>query len=860
MKYDYNAKKVTKSTSCDMVRNIKNGILFLAFTLNSCISHGQEQIYDAGSHFESGFARLIQSGPEDQDALGKSSSSGVDFEVLNREFYIDTTGEVAFNTVLHGSFYSGKEVKDYYCKLDPAQLPEQYYVEVKKGNKLGILTSDGHWLLEPIYEQIDTRNTNLWRVEKEGLQNLFTRKGFLLPFQFEQVYQLTEPYYNVAKDGRWGVYNQKEKRMEIPLEYQELDYCYGCEAKGNYLFAKKAGKWGVIDFQNKVLLPFEYEHEHAHMRSDEMILSLYKNGEQLWINLKTKEELPYKAHLEKTVDMPDTVVVAQGFMRIEKQEKYGLIDPKGKEILPMRYDYIRYNGDTSPYSNDFPLPYVAINEQGHWGVADSTGKILIEPEYTSIDMVADQYFLATKEQQKFLMDRNGQKLLEQGYDNISVEGVACACDDKQLTFFTLMDQNRYGLFNPQTNVFLSPQFDQLYTYDIIGGLPHVVEVVAGNKKGVLDVDSGEMVLKPTYDSYDDTATPEGYWIVREGAQYGLYNYQERKQAFPAQYESLYGLNKGDLLLMSIDGKYGLVDVKGKVVVPAQYGQISPLSNSLYLLTTPEASYPNPYAFYNQTKKKIYAPSYDSVETVYSDQLAVLRDQGRYKLYNPLKDQIIKGAYSKGGFPSYMDKFYRHQAVIKKGDKAAIIDEKGNYVIPPQYHSISSLHQGYALMFSEEQDYFGAPYYGYIDSLGKVVVPARYVFDSQKDLADYFKGDYLLLLGEEEDNRQPVGLANRSGKVIIPPEYDQLIFQENGSHFLVKREERFGILDADGKVILPVQFEDIILDEKPILTTDYKFSFPVLAKKNGIYQYYKKDGSTLSIQTKRPIPFDNFFGN
>src|SRR5699024_9234992 len=100
---------------------------------------------------------------------------------------------------------------------------------------------------------------------------------------------------------------------------------------------------------------------------------------------------------------------------------------------------------------------------------------------------------------------------------------------------------------------------------------------------------------------------------------------------------------------------------------------------------------------------------------------------------------------------------------------------------------------------------------------------------------YFKGDYLLLLGEEEDNRQPVGLANRSGKVIIPPEYDQLIFQENGSHFLVKREERFGILDADGKVILPVQFEDIILDEKPILTTDYKFSFPVLAKKNGIYQ-------------------------
>lgn len=42
-------------------------------------------------------------------------------------------------------------------------------------------------------------------------------------------------------------------------------------------------------------------------------------------------------------------------------------------------------------------------------------------------------------------------------------------------------------------------------------------------------------------------------------------------------------------------------------------------------------------------------------------------------------------------------------------------------------------------------------------------------------------------------------------------------------------------------LLPVQFEDLILDEKPVLTTDYKFNFPVLAEKNDVDQYYKKGG-------------------
>jgi len=558
-----------------MISKIKYLILLFIFTLNSCISHAQEEVYDAGSHFESGFAKLTNPLPEEVNSPEDteiSSDTTADWSKTGpnpsmgrnsvQEFYIDTTGQVAFNTILRGALYNGKEVSDYYRTLDSTLLPDQYYVEVKKGNKIGILTSDGHWMLKPIYDQIDTQNQTFWRVEKDGKQNLFTRDGFVLPFQFDQVYQMTERYYNVVKGGKWGVYDKTKKQLVIPVEYQDMDYCYGCEAKGDYLFAEKNGKWGVINFKNKVLLPFEYEHQHWNMRSDETILCLYKNGEQLLINLHTKKEIPYRQYQEKHKNGRDTTFLADGFMRIKKQGKYGLTNAAGKTVLPIIYDYIRYDGEPSPYSNDFSAPFVAIKKDNQWGVADSTGRIIIKPEYKFINMNAGNYFLATRDKKEFLLDTNGQRLLDQGFDDISMEETACSCDAEKTTFFRLQDDDRYGIFNPKTKTFIAPQFDQINTYGFNTHLPHLAEVVVKNKKGGLNVNSGEMILKPKYDYYSDAEMPDHYWRVRAGSAYGLYNYKKRKTVIPPKYESLYGLNKRKLLLMSENGKYCLVNTTG----------------------------------------------------------------------------------------------------------------------------------------------------------------------------------------------------------------------------------------------------------------------------------------------------------
>ena len=38
-----------------------------------------------------------------------------------------------------------------------------------------------------------------------------------------------------------------------------------------YVYAQQNGKWGVMDWNEKVLVPFKYEHAHWNMRSDNWV-------------------------------------------------------------------------------------------------------------------------------------------------------------------------------------------------------------------------------------------------------------------------------------------------------------------------------------------------------------------------------------------------------------------------------------------------------------------------------------------------------------------------------------------------------------------------------------------------------------
>ena len=805
----------------------------------SCMSQAQTQQFDGGSDFQFGFARVI---------LNSDSTAQSPQKV---QHYIDTDGHISFDSILKGGFLAAadQQVPD-----DSTMLPDHYYILVKKGNHLGVLTSDGHWLLKPIYDSIDTRNPMAWLIKKNGYQSVFTKKGIQLPFKFEQVWQMDSNYYNVVQHGKWGVYSKKDNKIVIPCNYEDMDYCYSCPEKGDYVFAKLNGKWGIVDFKNQLLVAFKYDHRHIQMASGNMVYALYHNNTPLEINLTTGQIDSCNCYLNKGADSTD---LGDGFTLVEKNNLFGLVNTNGQQILAYKYSQIRYE-PASSWLN-VPAPYVQIHTENGWGITDTTGKVLLPPLYDHISMESiDSLFICTRKvgevYQDFLIGENGKQILPDHYDEIKVAETDSNIDGPAVHFLKLKKNNLYGLYNPKTKVLILPVFENIKDYQFNSKFAHSVVVKKNGLEAVLDVKTGKLLIVPQFSSIDTKELPLGLAIVEKNNQFGLYNYQNKKLIIPLQDVTLFTTENNQSLLMQAGQKYGLEDFSGNKIADTSYDEIHSLNDSLYVLMTRDAHFNNHYKFYNSHSKFFFTAPADTLEGVYTDTMAIVVKNGLYLLWNPAKRQIIHGAYDKQGYPTFIDIFTQGLAIYyNKYKKAGVLTPAGDLIAPAIYDGLTRFKNGYSLIL-KDKNINRTFQYGFLDSTGAVLIPPKYDLDQNRPVSEYFQDSCFVLLKQDSNDHYLCGLANQQGQQIIAPVYSRIIPQQQGQYFIVKKNNLFGITNRLGNCVLPVTFSDIGLSSWPVYQQKYSFQFPIFAKKGGYWHYYLKDGTMLPITITRHIQF------
>ncbi len=101
------------------------------------------------------------------------------------------------------------------------------------------------------------------------------------------------------------------------------------------MIVEEKGKSGIVDYIGTVILPLEYDSINylTNYSSDGILLVLTKNNKNaLYTNRKFFTEFDY-----------DSMTSFQSSIKVEKNKKHGLMDAKGKIILPIDYDTIEYN-------------------------------------------------------------------------------------------------------------------------------------------------------------------------------------------------------------------------------------------------------------------------------------------------------------------------------------------------------------------------------------------------------------------------------------------------------------------------------------------------------------------------------------
>ncbi|HWV75128.1 MAG TPA: WG repeat-containing protein [Pseudosphingobacterium sp.] len=802
--------------------------------------------------FNQGYARVIQDG---------------------KQYYINTKGERSFDmldpqsAIRLGDVYN---IQDYKAEKDKNEgLPKSVIRFVKDG-KWGVMAPDGTVLLQALYDEIDISNIDYWKLTKGKEQSFYLNGENILPF-FEDIGYLDGNHFDVKQKGSWGLYSLREQKLILQPQYEAFDYCGGCGLKPSYLYAKRNGKWGIISWEGKELLPFEYEHEHVGMRSDNWVQSFSKNGKKLIVHIPTRREFV----LDEESAYPKVV---SGLLIFKESSEegltvgYGIYGEDGQQVLPAQYERIEEPNENSYLGYDGD--YLLVQQAGKTGVINKSGQIIIPPQYEEV-AVYDDYFVTKEGNQSILFNKEHSALLK--LENVEISHVNdyfYSSGSNGLEIFKIKEKAYYGLFFAEEEKYYPPEFYEVEADSRSESKIH--DLIVAKKQGIITLFDlqGNLLLPPLYDQYVFLKElPYPLVQVGKDEKIGVYNIQLQKEVIPIEYDTyveIIGSHQQYVICRkgSYDApEYDLRDLQGNKVMEQSFSTKDSISGTYYLFGHKEGNAFTLFDTENQHKQTLLYPHI--WQTGSSRLLLVSSDGVTGQLFDMYKGIVLKKVVDvrqfsmRGDAPQVSEHpvlfpFRNGFARILKDGKYGFIDEEGKELGVSSYGLASDFQaMGIALVATSDNGFSGETQVQKIDFInkqGKSILDG-YVAPNYNywEFSDMFIGNNILLFKEDgKTGTVNTGLADASGKILLQPEYSTILLINDEKFLLLEKDKQFGVADLKGRILIPVQFDNIGLKNLNFNTYhDPADIFPVPVSSNGKWFYIDKKGKRL------PIEADNF---
>ena len=201
----------------------------------------------------------------------------------------------------------------------------------------------------------------------------------------------------------------------------------GMISTASYYSAYSNGKWGVIDNTGKTVIDFSYDEMIVIPNNRKSVFVCTYDVQDSTGEYKTKvlneknEEILKGYDKVEAIDNYDSkqnIWFEDNLLRVEKNNKYGLIDFDGKVILQCEYDSI--------YALKGVTENIIVEKEGKLGLVNAKGQTIINTNYTSIQTLEEGYkaeYLVKNAEGKFgVISTSGTNILEPVYEEINYLG------------------------------------------------------------------------------------------------------------------------------------------------------------------------------------------------------------------------------------------------------------------------------------------------------------------------------------------------------------------------------------------------------------------------------------------------------
>ena len=396
-----------------------------------------------------------------------------------------------------------------------------------------------------------------------------------------------------------------------------------------------------------------------------------------------------------------------------------------------------------------------------------------------------------------------------------------------IKYYPVYTGEKWGVINSKGNIIVSPTYDDMI-------------VIPDNSKGVFictyDVDYSKNTYKTkvvneknkeVISGYETIEAIENYdkdntlWYekdilkVKKDGKYGLIDFKGR-QIVSCEYDSITALKGTTNSLLTIkDGQKGIIDNTGAVIIENKYKNIKAISEKYENGYIVQDSSTDKYGVINWNKKVALENKYEEIKEVYGNgNYYIVKQNGKWQIVD------------KEGTGYLVDKFTdiisinNENAIVKQSEKYGVVSIKdAKKIIDYKYDEIKiGTSENYIVKTNNK--------YGIIDSEGKTLIEAKYKSIVYRDSINIFEATNENYTSDLIDSDMKVKLTgivsaididNGYMKIRVGNEYKYYNFKfeekqskdifKNNTIFLSKKDGKYGFVNGDGIVVVDYTYDD-----------------------------------------------------
>lgn len=497
---------------------------------------------------------------------------------------------------------------------------------------------------------------------------------------------------------------------------------------------------------------------------------------------------------------------------LDFDEKYGVINKDGEEIIDTNFDMIQipnpskdifvcmsnYNAETGSYETKIynknreelftnyekveaisrqesldNIPYeksvLKYKENGKYGLINLSGKKITNPIYDDIQALEyKEGMLTVKQNDKFgIININGDEIIKVKYDGIQADQYSLNENhNKKAGFIVSIKTNdgyKFGYINYKGKTLLETEYNEIARINYIN---------------------------------DDESV---YLVAFKNGQAGLF--KNKSKVLENEYEDIQFDNINNLLILQRNGKQGVSDLDGKKIIQLEYDNIIITGNSI------NAQKGDKVTVFNSEGEKLKNSNFISVlETDNKNYFITIDKNENYGVIDKDDNVIIDNKYT------FIDYLFDNYFVAQNEQKIGIVDDKGKEVIKFDYDVLQKI-EGTDLIQGIKNENIDL-----IDkNMKKILTMKNAQIDIKENYIKIYNSEdrkYLKYDGKEVSNINVIkeaklfakksnnkwGFVDKNGNIKIQYTYDMVTELNEYGYAGIKLNGKWGVINSEGKII------------------------------------------------------------